>query len=99
MRLDREGGLVRLTVTHPERGNPLDRCFRAEFCKIANRLAKEPTAAYAATRRLLLSARTERLEAKLELEVQALAQIAVTGDAREGLAAIAAKRPAGFTGH
>lgn len=42
MRIDREGGLARLTFTQPDRGNPIDGTFCAEFCDIANELSSDP---------------------------------------------------------
>jgi 2-(1,2-epoxy-1,2-dihydrophenyl)acetyl-CoA isomerase len=49
-------------------------------------------------RRLFLSAQNAPLEAQLELEAQALARMASTEDAREGLTAFAAKRKPLFKG-
>jgi 2-(1,2-epoxy-1,2-dihydrophenyl)acetyl-CoA isomerase len=69
---------------------------RAE--EVASYLAAGPTLAFGETRRLLTSAETEPLEAQLELEAQALARIAGTADAREGLTAFAEKRRANFSG-
>lgn len=65
---------------------------------IAQQLANGPTQAYGEIRRLLVSAATTPLDAQLELEAQALARVAGTADAREGLTAFAAKRKAAFTG-
>ncbi|MES2492560.1 MAG: enoyl-CoA hydratase-related protein [Pseudomonadota bacterium] len=42
MRIDREGGLARWTFTQPERGNPIDGTFCAEFCDAANELSDDP---------------------------------------------------------
>lgn len=42
MRIDREGGLARLTFTQPARGNPIDATFCAEFCDVANELTSDP---------------------------------------------------------
>ncbi len=39
MRIDREGSLARLTFIQPERGNPIDGTFCAEFCDVANELS------------------------------------------------------------
>lgn len=42
MRIDRDGGLARLTFIQPERGNPIDGTFCAEFCDVANELSSDP---------------------------------------------------------
>lgn len=65
---------------------------------IARQLAEGPTQAYGEIRRLLASAATTPLDAQLELEAQALARVAGTADAREGLTAFAAKRKPAFSG-
>ena len=66
---------------------------------LATRLAAGPTRAFGEMRRLLLSVSDQPLETQLECEAQALARIAATNDAREGLAAFAAKRIPRFQGH
>ncbi|MFM5885366.1 MAG: enoyl-CoA hydratase/isomerase family protein [Novosphingobium sp.] len=43
MRIDRDGGLARLTFIQPERGNPIDGTFCAEFCDVANELSSDPS--------------------------------------------------------
>ncbi|WP_068075745.1 enoyl-CoA hydratase/isomerase family protein [Novosphingobium lentum] len=43
MRIDRDGGLARLTFIQPQRGNPIDGAFCAEFCDVANELSGDPT--------------------------------------------------------
>lgn len=43
MRIDREGGLARLTFTQADRGNPIDATFCTEFCDVANELSTDPT--------------------------------------------------------
>jgi 2-(1,2-epoxy-1,2-dihydrophenyl)acetyl-CoA isomerase len=65
---------------------------------VARQLASGPTRAYGETRRLLLSALEQPLEAQLELEAQALARIAASADARDGLLAFKAKRRPQFQG-
>jgi 2-(1,2-epoxy-1,2-dihydrophenyl)acetyl-CoA isomerase len=65
---------------------------------LAVKLAAGPTKAFGEIRRLLLSAQNQPLETQLELEAQALAGIASTADAREGLQAFAEKRKAAFRG-
>lgn len=42
MRIDRDDGLARLTFIQPERGNPIDGTFCAEFCDVANELSSDP---------------------------------------------------------
>ena len=64
----------------------------------AAQLAQGPTLAYGEMRRLLLSAQDQPLETQLELEAQALARIAATSDARNGLTAFAQKRKPEFQG-
>ena len=41
MRIDRDGGLARLTFTQADRGNPIDGTFCAEFCDVANELSSD----------------------------------------------------------
>ncbi len=65
---------------------------------IAFQLAAGPTIAYGEIRRLLVSAASEPLDAQLEREAQALARVAGTADAREGLTAFGEKRAAQFSG-
>lgn len=43
MRIDRDGGLARLTFTQPARGNPIDGTFCAEFGDVANVLSSDST--------------------------------------------------------
>ena len=66
--------------------------------ELATRLAAGPTRAIGEIRRLLLSANDQTLETQLELEAQALARMAATTDAREGLTAFAQKRRPVFAG-
>lgn len=65
---------------------------------IARQLAAGPTKAFGEMRRLLTSVEDQPLESQLELEAQALARIAATADAREGLTAFAEKRKPVFRG-
>lgn len=65
---------------------------------IALQLAAGPTIAYGEIRRLLVSAASEPLDSQLEREAQALARVAGTVDAREGLTAFGEKRAAKFGG-
>jgi 2-(1,2-epoxy-1,2-dihydrophenyl)acetyl-CoA isomerase len=70
----------------------------ARATELAERLAAGPTRALGEIRRLLLSAADQSLETQLELEAQALARMAATADAREGLQAFAEKRRPQFSG-
>jgi 2-(1,2-epoxy-1,2-dihydrophenyl)acetyl-CoA isomerase len=72
--------------------------LEARASELAAELAAGPTRALGEMRRLLLSASDQPLETQLELEAQALARMAATADAREGLTAFAEKRPPAFTG-
>lgn len=65
---------------------------------LAAQLAAGPTRALGEIRRLLLSANDQALETQLEHEAQALARMAATKDAREGLTAFSEKRRPAFAG-
>lgn len=65
---------------------------------MAARLAAGPTLAYGAIKRTILSARHQPLEAQLEAEAQALAELASSEDAREGLTAFGQRRKPEFKG-
>lgn len=69
---------------------------RAEI--IAKQFAVGPTRAFGEMRRLMTSVEDQPLETQLELEAQALARMAATDDAREGLTAFAEKRAPNFKG-
>jgi len=84
------GGLVDFVV-------PAD-ALVAKAEEIAGRLAQGPTLAFGEMRRLMLSASDQPLETQLELEVQGLARMAATADAREGITAFAEKRKPVFNG-
>jgi 2-(1,2-epoxy-1,2-dihydrophenyl)acetyl-CoA isomerase len=66
--------------------------------EIAYRLAKGPTQALGAAKRLILSGSTESLESQMEKESRAIAKMVGTEDGREGVAAFIAKRMPKFTG-
>lgn len=70
----------------------------AEAEKLALRLAHGPTRAYGEIKRTILTARTEPFETQLEHEAQALARIATTQDAWEGLTAFSERRKPVFRG-
>jgi len=60
--------------------------------------AAGPTKAFGGSKRLLHAGWTGTLETQMELETRTIADIARGPDAREGIAAFAAKRPAKFVG-
>lgn len=86
----REAGLVDFVVPAEE--------LTAEAERIARGLAAGPTLAYGAIKRTMLSARSEPFETQLEHEAQALAALASTHDAQEGLRAFAERRKPAFKG-
>ena len=65
---------------------------------LAAQLARGPTRSFGEIRRLLQSVGQLSTEAQLEAEAQAMIRASGSADAREGLSAFAAKRPAEFTG-
>jgi 2-(1,2-epoxy-1,2-dihydrophenyl)acetyl-CoA isomerase len=67
--------------------------------RLARQLADGPTAAFGAVKKLLTASAESSLEAQLEQESQAIAEIALGPDGREGVAAFFAKRPPVFHGH
>jgi 2-(1,2-epoxy-1,2-dihydrophenyl)acetyl-CoA isomerase len=73
-----------------------DLMARAEA--VARQLADGPTKAFGEMRRLFTSVEDQPLETQLELEAQALARMAGTADAREGLTAFWEKRKPVFKG-
>ena len=72
--------------------------LQAEAQALAKQLAAGATRALGAAKRLLHHSSSESLETQMELEAQAIAERARTRDAREGIAAFIAKRPARFGG-
>jgi 2-(1,2-epoxy-1,2-dihydrophenyl)acetyl-CoA isomerase len=72
--------------------------LQAEALALAKQLAAGATRAFGAAKRLLHHSFSESLETQMELEAQAIADQARTADAREGIAAFIAKRPAHFEG-
>jgi len=75
-----------------------DGALQEQAWRLAAELAAGPTAAYAAAKRLLQSGLTESLETQLEYESQAIARMAATGDATEGISAFLEKRQPRFKG-
>lgn len=65
---------------------------------IAMHIAAGPTKAFGEMRRLLLRAADQPIEAQLDLETQALARIAASADAREGITAFMERRDPFFLG-
>lgn len=66
--------------------------------KLAERLARGPTRAYAETKRLVDEAAEAPLERQLESEAMAFGRCAASADMREGIAAFLAKRRPDFRG-
>ena len=66
--------------------------------EIASQLAKGPTLALGAAKRLILAGATESLESQMEKESRAVAAMAGKVDGREGVAAFLGKRIPKFTG-
>lgn len=85
-----EAGLVDFVVPAEEIG--------AAALKTARQLAAGPTLAYGAIKCTIASARTEAFETQLEHEAQALAALAATDDAWEGLTAFTERRKPNFRG-
>ena len=75
-----------------------DAQLQVEAQTLASRLASGATRAFGAAKRLLHHSLSESLETQMELEAQAISGLAHTRDAREGIAAFVAKRPAEFRG-
>jgi 2-(1,2-epoxy-1,2-dihydrophenyl)acetyl-CoA isomerase len=65
---------------------------------MAGQLAQGPTLAFGMTKRLLHAGWTESLETQMAAESQAIAAMAATADAREGMSAFTGKRKPEFTG-
>ncbi len=65
---------------------------------IAERLAKGPARAYAATKRLMNGSATATLETQLKAEMESFAACSATEDFLEGITAFLGKRPARFGG-
>lgn len=70
----------------------------ARATALAEELAAGPTLAYGVTKKLLMRSPFEGLEAQLEHEGRSIADSARSADAREGIDAFFAKRPAKFRG-
>jgi 2-(1,2-epoxy-1,2-dihydrophenyl)acetyl-CoA isomerase len=75
-----------------------DATLAEEAHALAAQLAKGPTRAYGAAKRLMHSGFTESLETQIEMELRSVGALARTEDARAAIAAFAAKRAPVFTG-
>lgn len=69
-----------------------------EAMVLAKKLAKGPSLAYGASKRLLYSSFNESLETQMEHEAQAIAALTMTADGQEGVAAFLEKRKPDFKG-
>jgi 2-(1,2-epoxy-1,2-dihydrophenyl)acetyl-CoA isomerase len=70
----------------------------AEAEAVSRRFAQGPTRAYGEIKRLFMRAGAAHLQSQLEEEALAIARVAATQDAAEGIAALLAKRSASFRG-
>lgn len=86
----RQAGLINKVVPVAE--------FEASVGKLARRLARGPTHAYANTKALLNASLNASLEAQLDAEAKSFADCAATADFAEGVTAFVDKRPPDFTG-
>jgi 2-(1,2-epoxy-1,2-dihydrophenyl)acetyl-CoA isomerase len=75
-----------------------DDTLAAEVHALAAQLAAGPTAAYGAAKRLMHAGWNETLESQIESELRSITKTARSDDAREAIAAFAAKRPPVFHG-
>lgn len=75
-----------------------DASLGAEAHALAAELAKGPTRAYAAARRLMYSGTTESLETQIENELRSVYEMAATEDAHEAIKAFNEKRKPQFKG-
>jgi 2-(1,2-epoxy-1,2-dihydrophenyl)acetyl-CoA isomerase len=73
-----------------------DASFEAEIKDVANRLAAAATPALGKVRNLLLDSFGASLEAQMEAEARAIADLSRTAAGREGIAAFIAKRKPNF---
>lgn len=86
----REAGLIN-RVVEPD-------ALSAEAWSLARRLADGPTLALGEMKNLLISSSFETLESQLEAEARAMARIAATDDAWNGMQAMLGKRKPVFEG-
>jgi 2-(1,2-epoxy-1,2-dihydrophenyl)acetyl-CoA isomerase len=83
-------GLVQSVVPDDE--------LMAEAEKLATRLSRGPTLAFGAAKRLLIDSATSKLEAQMDAETKAIADMTRNADGREGIAAFLEKRRPEFKG-
>ena len=76
-----------------------DADVQAAALVIARKLAAGPTRAFGEIKRLFLNTSSRGAASQMEEEAQALARIARTDDAWEGMISFIQKRPAKFTGN
>lgn len=86
----REIGLITRVVPDAE--------LARESVELARTLAQGPTAAFAATKRLLASSTVSSIETQMEAESREIARAAASEDGREGMAAFREKRPPRYKG-
>ena len=82
-------------ISHVVPDGELDKRARA----LAEELARGPTRALGASKRLLRAGWTEGIDGQLRDEGATITAMAGTADAKEGIAAFIEKRPPTFTGH
>ena len=75
-----------------------DDALVGEAQKLAEQLAKGPTLAFGAAKRLIQHSLTESLETQMELESRAITDMSATHDGAEGIAAFLERRPPKFEG-
>lgn len=85
-----EWGLVNRVVA--------DERLAEEALSVVRALAAGPSAAFAATKRLVLDSGSQSLETQMELESRAIADAARSDDGREGIQAFLEKRAPSFKG-
>lgn len=72
--------------------------LQSQALALARELAEGPTLAYGEIKRLFLRAGAAHMESQLELEAMTLARVALSADAREGIAAQVERRKPVFRG-
>ena len=75
-----------------------DADLQAQALALAQEFADGPTLAYGEIKRLFLRTGAAHLESQLELEAMALARVALSADAKEGIAAQVERRKPVFRG-
>jgi 2-(1,2-epoxy-1,2-dihydrophenyl)acetyl-CoA isomerase len=85
-----EWGIVQSVVPDGE--------LMAQAEKLAIALSRGPTLAFGAAKRLLIDSATSELEAQMDAETTAIADMTKNADGREGIAAFLEKRRPEFKG-